>query len=79
MNHILMGGSDESADGIDFIANMPTEEIFTLSFQKGCKRHSGQFHALNYNGNLIEDFAFTFRDGEIIDIRVGRDMMFSNT
>ena len=34
VNHIWMGGSDESADGIDFIANMPTE-IFTSPSRKG--------------------------------------------
>lgn len=72
VNHIWMGGSDESADGIDFIANMPTEEIFTSPSRKGVNGTVVSSMPLNYNGNLIEDFAFTFRDGEIIDIRAGK-------
>ena len=30
VNHIWMGGSDESADGIDFIANMPPRKSSPL-------------------------------------------------
>lgn len=67
INHIWMGGSDESADGVEFIANIPTEEIFTAPARKGINGTVVSSMPLNYNGNLIEEFSFTFQDGEIVD------------
>ncbi len=29
-NHLWLGGSDYTPEGVEFIANMPTEEVFTL-------------------------------------------------
>jgi aminopeptidase len=67
-NHIWLGGSDQSTDGVEFIANMPTEEIFTSPARRGVNGRVVSSMPLNYNGNLIENFSFTFRDGKIIDI-----------
>jgi aminopeptidase len=66
-NHIWMGGSEETADGVEFIANMPTEEIFTAPYRKGVNGTVVSSMPLNYNGNLIEGFSFTFQDGRIMD------------
>lgn len=67
-NHIWLGGSDLSTDGVEFIANMPTEEVFTSPARKGVNGRVVSSMPLNYNGNLIENFAFTFQEGEITDI-----------
>ena len=66
-DHIWLGGSDISEDGIEFIANMPTEEIFTSPARNGVNGRVVSSMPLNYNGSLIEDFSFTFKDGEIVD------------
>ena len=66
-NHIWMGGSDISKNGVEFIANMPTEEIFTSPARKGVNGKVVSSMPLNYNGSLIEGFSLTFRDGEIVD------------
>ncbi|HHY81521.1 MAG TPA: aminopeptidase [Clostridiales bacterium] len=71
-NHIWMGGSDLSADGVEFIANMPTEEIFTAPSRKGVNGRVVSSMPLNYNGNLVEDFSLTFKDGEVVDIQAGK-------
>ena len=55
-----------SEDGIEFIANMPTEEILLLPPEMVNGRVVSSM-PLNYNGSLIEDFSFTFKDGEIVD------------
>ncbi|MBE3101787.1 MAG: aminopeptidase, partial [Firmicutes bacterium] len=68
-NHIWLGGSEYSADGVEFIANMPTEEIFTVPARKGVDGTVVSSMPLNYNGNLIEDFSITFKDGQIIDFQ----------
>lgn len=65
--HIWMGGSDFSPDGVEFIANMPTEEIFTAPAKVGSYGKVVSSMPLNYNGNLIDKFSLTFEDGKIVD------------
>ncbi|HZK34558.1 MAG TPA: aminopeptidase, partial [Bacillota bacterium] len=65
--HIWLGGSEDSADGIEFIANMPTEEVFTAPKRDGVDGKVVASMPLNYNGNLIEDFSITFKDGRAVD------------
>ena len=68
-NHIWLGGSDISADGVEFIANMPTEEIFSVPARGGVNGTAVSSIPLNYNGNLIEGFSFTFKNGRITGFR----------
>jgi len=66
-NHIWEGGSEKDASGTEFVANMPTEEIFTMP---DCRVAEGTLVSampLSYQGNLIENFTLTFRDGAVID------------
>lgn len=39
-NHIWMAGSEFSKGGVEFVANMPTEEIFTAPLRDGVKRQN---------------------------------------
>jgi aminopeptidase len=66
-NHIWLGGSEYTPDGIEFIANMPTEEVFTLPKKTGVNGTVVSSLPLNYNGNLIEQFSLTFKAGKIVD------------
>ncbi|WP_461613844.1 aminopeptidase [Clostridium sp. Marseille-QA1073] len=66
-NHLWMGGSKKSSDDIEFVANMPTEEIFTLPKRNGVNGIVYSSKPLNYSGKLIEDFSLTFENGKIID------------
>ncbi|MDA8221255.1 aminopeptidase [Desulfosporosinus sp.] len=66
-NHIWLGGSEFTPEGIEFIANMPTEEVFTLPKKTGVNGKVVSSLPLNYNGNLIENFSMTFKDGKIVD------------
>ncbi|QIB27956.1 aminopeptidase [Caloranaerobacter azorensis] len=68
-NHIWLGGSDYTPEGIEFIANMPTEEVFTLPKKTGVNGTVVSSKPLNYNGNLIENFTLTFKDGKIVDFK----------
>lgn len=67
--HIWMGGSDYTTDGVEFVANMPTEEIFTLPAKEGVNGVVYSSMPLNYNGTLIEDFSLTFEKGRIVDFK----------
>ena len=68
-NHLWLGGSDYTPEGVEFIANMPTEEVFTLPKKTGVNGIVVSSKPLNYNGNLIEDFSLTFKAGKIVDFK----------
>ncbi|MPQ42219.1 aminopeptidase [Clostridium tarantellae] len=66
-NHLWVGGAEKTKDGIDFIANMPTEEVFTMPKKTGVNGIVYSSKPLNYAGNLIDNFSLTFKDGKVID------------
>ena len=66
-DHIWKGGSGKTQGGVDFTANLPTEEVFSMPHKD---RVEGTVHStkpLNYFGNLIEDFSLTFEKGRVVD------------
>ncbi len=68
--HYWAGGSEPCAalPGVEFIANMPTEEVFTLPHRD---RAEGRVYAsmpLALNGNLVKDFWLEFQGGKIVDL-----------
>lgn len=67
--HMWLGGADKTQDGVEFIANMPTEEVFTLPLKTGVNGTVVSSKPLNCNGNLVENFSITFKDGKIIDFK----------
>lgn len=67
-NHVWAGGSEQSGAGVEFVANIPTEEIFTAPRWDGV---NGKVYAalpLALNGNLVKDFWMEFKDGKIVGI-----------
>ncbi|MDT8716002.1 aminopeptidase [Clostridium sp. 19966] len=66
-DHIWIGASSTNENGLEFIPNIPTEEIFTLPLKNGVNGKVVSTKPLNLNGNLVENFSFTFKDGRIID------------
>lgn len=68
-NHIWAGGTDYTTDGVEFIANMPTEEVFTMPVKTGVNGTVVSSRPLNYNGNLIKNFTLVFKDGRIVDYK----------
>lgn len=65
-NHIWCGGSEFAQDGVEFNANMPTEEIFCMPYKYGVDGKVVSTKPLNYNGTLISRFELTFEEGEVI-------------
>ena len=66
-NHIWCGGEDTTKDGIEFIANMPTEEVFTTPKMDGVNGVVYSSKPLSYCGNLIDNFSLTFKNGKVVD------------
>lgn len=65
--HIWAGGGSTAPQGHDFVANMPTEEVFTLPKRDGVNGTIVSSIPLNYNGNLIENFSFKFEEGIVME------------
>ena len=66
-NHLWMGGSVSRPDGVSFVPNLPTEEVFTTPHNQGTNGTISASLPLNMNGVLIEGLKFTFKDGKITD------------
>ena len=71
-DHLWLGGADYTPDGIEFIANMPTEEVFTLPLKTGVNGTVVSSKPLNCNGNLVENFSITFKHGRIVDFKADK-------
>ena len=66
-NHIWEGGSEVSGAGVRFIANMPTEEVFTMPDYRKAEGKVVSSRPLSYRGNLIKEFSLTFHEGKVVD------------
>lgn len=63
--HLWLGGGDENEAGVYFVANMPTEEIYTMPLRTGVNGTVTSTMPLNLNGRLVEGLSFTFKDGKV--------------
>jgi aminopeptidase len=62
----------ETAAGLPYVPNMPTEEIFTTP---DCRRAEGTVRAsrpLALLGEIVEGLQLTVRDGRIVDVQADR-------
>lgn len=66
-DHFWMGGSKESQAEASYVANMPTEEVFTTPHRLKVNGTLKATKPLSVNGKLVEDFGFTFKDGKVVD------------
>jgi aminopeptidase len=66
-NHVWHGGAAVSEKGVRFNPNIPTEEVYTMPHKDGVNGIVRNTKPLNYNGNLIDGFTLTFKDGKVVD------------
>ncbi len=67
--HVWIGGGGENEKNIEFVANMPTEEVFTVPKKDGVNGFVSSTKPLNYGGSLIDQFTLTFENGRIVDVK----------
>ncbi|MFB4475307.1 aminopeptidase, partial [Oceanobacillus caeni] len=65
--HIWISAESINEKGTPFVANIPTEEVFTAPLKTGVNGTVSATKPLSYSGNLIENFSLTFKDGKIVD------------
>lgn len=63
----FLAAIEENQSGEWFVPNMPTEEVFSMPHRLKVDGVVYSTKALNYGGNLIDEFKLTIRDGEVVD------------
>ncbi|WP_223589681.1 aminopeptidase [Neobacillus bataviensis] len=67
--HIWVGAGSVNQKGFEFMANMPTEEVFTVPFKTGVNGTVASTKPLSYGGNIIDRFSITFENGKIVGVK----------
>ncbi|MDH3943901.1 MAG: aminopeptidase [Anaerolineae bacterium] len=67
--HIWMGGSADTEAGFPYVANIPTEEIFTLPHRMVADGHVTATKPLSRGGALIDDFSVSFEGGKVVKVQ----------
>lgn len=63
------GGCDTLPNGISYNPNMPSEEVFTSPMKGKCEGTLVATLPLSYQGNLIDKFSVTFKDGKAVSVK----------
>lgn len=65
--HIWSGGYGKNEKDTKFVANIPTEEVYTMPHRTGVDGIVYNTKPFIYGGNLIDDFKIEFKDGKVVD------------
>ena len=71
-------GSTNCENGVYYIPNMPTEEIFTSPMAGKCEGALVAVKPLSWNGQLIEDFSITFSEGKAVSCKAAKGQELLN-
>ncbi|MHC5252924.1 aminopeptidase [Listeria kieliensis] len=67
-DHVWVGAGSYNEKGHEFMANMPTEEVFCCAEKTSVSGYVSSTKPLSYAGNIIDNFKLTFKDGKIIKV-----------
>ncbi|WP_342574144.1 aminopeptidase [Solibacillus sp. FSL K6-1781] len=70
--HLWCGAGSINEKGEEFMANMPTEEVFTVPHKDGVNGYVSSTKPLSYGGNIIDNFKLTFENGRIIQVEAAQ-------
>jgi len=70
--HQWASGATHTPTGINFTANLPTEEVFTLPHKDRINGTVRASKPLSYSGVLIEDFSLIFKDGHVVELHAAQ-------
>lgn len=72
-------GIEEAPKKGVFNPNIPTEEVFTSPLRGKCEGTLVASKPLSYNGELIEDFSITFKDGKVSSVKARKNQKLLET
>ncbi len=71
-HHVWLSALETGADGVPFIANLPTEEVFTAPHKNKVDGVVRSSLPLIYNGVIIDDFSLSFKNGKIVSFTASK-------
>ncbi len=71
-DHRWMGGESRSKTDTLFVANIPTEEVFTLPHRDRADGLVSSSKPLSYAGTLIEEFSLRFEAGRVVEVKAAK-------
>jgi aminopeptidase len=73
------GADSVTVDGLHYVANMPTEEVFTTPAKLRTSGVVRSTRPLELNGQIVRDLVVTFKEGRIVDVQAlnGADVVRS--
>ena len=76
-NHLWEGAGSFNSRNEKFMANMPTEEVFTAPDSRRVDGVISSTKPLSYAGNIISGMKFTFKDGKVVEFSAaeGQDVL----
>lgn len=66
-DNLWISAKEKAKDGVEFIANMPTEEIFTAPHKNRVDGIVKSCMPLSYNGQIIDGITLIFKKGKIVN------------
>lgn len=72
-NNVWLAGGDMCRSGVKFVANMPTEEVFSAPLRTGVDGVLVASKPLVLHGCVVEGIRFTFKDGRIVGIHADKN------
>jgi aminopeptidase len=74
---IWMSGGGETVEGRRFVANMPTEEVFTSPDRARTEGTVRSTMPLALSGNIVRDLSLRFENGRVVDVEAsaGADLV----
>ena len=75
--HLWISGMENDVNGIPFLPNIPTEEVFTAPYKYGINGRVSSSMPLVYQGNIIDEFWLEFKDGKVADFdaKTGKNIL----
>ena len=65
--HKWLSAQEKAKDGLPFVANMPTEEVFTAPHRLKADGIVKSAMPLCYSGQIIDGFTLVFKKGKVVD------------
>jgi len=72
--HFWAAGEENTQGGVPFVANMPTEEVFTAPKRDGVNGVAVASMPLVLDGNIVKDFSMTFENGRIVRVEAAEGL-----
>jgi aminopeptidase len=70
--HLWLSGGLIARNGIKTVANIPTEEVFTMPHKERIDGRVTATKPLGHGGSMIEDFTLTFENGRVTRATAGQ-------